>query len=155
MRYKVATDKQGLAQAIFGTQGTIHQKFLRQRAAEIGVGAGAKPLTEDRDAKLLSDEMKEVHDEMRGVAMKKWKAKFDEAKWSGVKEDLLKEAIRQRWEKDARFRKVLDSAKQQGKTLLFYTGSASSEYGGKRTQEGYLEGENKLGKAMMEIAGFE
>ena len=155
MRYKVATDKQGLAQAIFGTQGTIHQKFLRQRAAEIGVGAGAKPLTDDRDAKLLSDEMKEVHDEMRGVAMKKWKAKFDEAKWSAVKEDLLKEAIRQRWEKDARFRKVLDSAKQQGKTLLFYTGSASSEYGGKRTQEGYLEGENKLGKAMMEIAGFE
>ena len=70
------------------------------------------------------------------------------------KDDLLKEAVRQRWEKDARFRTIVEAAKQQSKTLLFYTGSASSEYGGKRTQEGYLEGENKLGKAMMEIAGF-
>jgi len=155
MRYKIATDKPGLAQSIFGPQGSIHQKFLRQRAAEIGVGAGAKPLTDERDAKLLVDELKEVHNEMRAVAMKKWKAAFDQAKWDGVKDDLLKEAVRQRWEKDARFRTIVEAAKQQGKTLLFYTGSASSEYGGKRTQEGYLEGENKLGKAMMEIAGFE
>jgi mRNA (guanine-N7-)-methyltransferase len=155
MRYKVATDKPGLAQSVFGTQGSIHQKFARQRAAEIGVGAGAKPLTEDRDAKLLTEELKDVHTEMRAVAMKKWKAKFDEAKWNSVKDDLLTEAIRQRWEKDARFRTVLEAAKQQGKTLLFYTGSASSEYGGKRSQEGYLEGENKLGKAMMKVAGFE
>jgi mRNA (guanine-N7-)-methyltransferase len=155
MRYKVATDKPGLAQALFGQHGTIHQKFLTQRSAEIGVGAGAKPLSDDRDAKLLVDEMKEIHDEMRGVAMKKWKAKFDESKWSSVKDDLLKEAVRQRWEKDARFRTILEAAKQQGKFLLFYTGSASSEYGGKRTQEGYLEGENKLGKAIMTAAGFE
>jgi predicted NAD-dependent protein-ADP-ribosyltransferase YbiA (DUF1768 family) len=155
MRYKVATDKPGLAQSIFGPQGSIHQKFLRQRAAEIGVGAGAKPLTDERDAKLHVEELKEVHNEMRAVAMKKWKATFDQAKWDGVKDDLLKEAVRQRWEKDARFRTIVEAAKQQGKTLLFYTGSASSEYGGKRTQEGYLEGENKLGKAIMEIAGFE
>ena len=101
------------------------------------------------------EELKEVHDEMRAVAMKKWKAKFDQAKWDSVKDGLLKEAIRQRWEKDARFHTTVEAAKQQGKTLLFFTGSASSEYGGKRTQEGYLEGENKLGKAMMEVAGFE
>ena len=155
MRYKVATDKPGLAQSLFGPQGSIHQKFLRQRAAEQGVGAGAKALTDDRDAKLLVEELKEVHDEMRAVAMKKWKAKFDQAKWDSVKDGLLKEAIRQRWEKDARFHTTVEAAKQQGKTLLFFTGSASSEYGGKRTQEGYLEGENKLGKAMMEVAGFE
>jgi hypothetical protein len=49
----------------------------------------------------------------------------------------------------------VEAAKQQGKTLLFYTGSASSEYGGKQTKEKYLEGQNKLGKAIMKIAGFE
>jgi predicted NAD-dependent protein-ADP-ribosyltransferase YbiA (DUF1768 family) len=155
MRYKVATDKSGLAQSLFGHQGSIHQKFARQRAAEVGVGAGAKPLSEDRDAKLLTEELKDVHTEMRAVAMKKWKAKFDEAKWNSVKDELLTEAVRQRWEKDARFRTVVEAAKQQGKTLLFYTGSASSEYGGKRSQEGALEGENKLGKAIMAVAGFD
>jgi hypothetical protein len=155
MRYKVATDKPGLAQALFSPTGTIHQKFLRQRDAEKGVGAGAKPLSEDRDAELLTAEMKEIHDEMRLTGMKKRSAKFNDAKWNDVKDDLLKEAVRQRYAKDARYRTVLEAAKQQGKTLLFYTGSASSEYGGKQTKEKYLEGENKLGKAMMEIAGFE
>jgi predicted NAD-dependent protein-ADP-ribosyltransferase YbiA (DUF1768 family) len=121
----------------------------------VGVGAGAKPLTDDRDAALIVEEMKDIHDEMKASAMKKWKATFNAPKWDSVKDDLLKEAVRQRWEKDARFHTIVEAAKQQGKTLLFYTGSASSEYGGKRTQEGLLEGENKLGKAIMMVAGFE
>jgi predicted NAD-dependent protein-ADP-ribosyltransferase YbiA (DUF1768 family) len=155
MKYKVATDKPSLAQSLFGSQGTIHQKFLRQKQAEIGVGAGSKPLTEAREAALLVEEMKEVHAESRQAAMKKWKAKFDEPKWNSVKEELLENAVQQRWTKDARFHKVVEAAKQQGKYLLFFTGSSSSEYGGKRTKEGHLEGENKLGKAIMKIAGFE
>lgn len=155
MRYKVASDKPGLAQALFSPNGKIHQKFLRQRDSEKGVGAGAKQLTDDRDAELLAEEMKEVHTEMRLTGMKKNGTKFDEAKWNGVKDDLLKEAVRQRFSKDVRFRTILEAAKQQGKTLLFYTGSANSEYGGKQTKEKYIEGENKLGKAMMAAAGFE
>ena len=154
MRYKVATDKPGLAQAIFSPTGTIHQKFLRLRDAEKGIGAGAKALTDDREAELITEELKEVHSEMRISGIKKRGAKFDENRWNEVRDDLLEEAVRQRYSKDARFRKILDAAKQQGKTLLFYTGSANSEYGGKQTKDKYLEGENKLGKAMMEIAGF-
>jgi mRNA (guanine-N7-)-methyltransferase len=155
MKYKVATDKPNLAQSIFGPDGTIHQKFLRQKQAEIGVGAGAKPLTEAREAALLVEEMKEVHTESRLAAMKKWKAKFDDAKWTTVKEELLENAVKQRWDKDARFHTIVEAARQQGKYLLFFTGSSTSEYGGKRTKEGYLEGENKLGKAIMKVAGFE
>jgi mRNA (guanine-N7-)-methyltransferase len=155
MKYKVATDKPAIAQSLFGSQGTIHQKFLRQKQAEIGVGAGSKPLTEAREAALLVEEMKEVHQESRLAAMKKWKAKFEESRWTEVKDDLLENAVKQRWDKDARFRKIVDAAREQGKYLLFFTGSSSSEYGGKRTKEGYLEGENKLGKAIMKVAGFE
>jgi predicted NAD-dependent protein-ADP-ribosyltransferase YbiA (DUF1768 family) len=80
---------------------------------------------------------------------------IDEAKWATVKDDVIEEAVKQRWTKDARFRKIVDAAKQQGKYLLFFTGSSSSEYGGKRTKEGYLEGENKLGKTIMKVAEFE
>jgi predicted NAD-dependent protein-ADP-ribosyltransferase YbiA (DUF1768 family) len=154
MRYKVATDKPGLAQALFSPSGKIHQKFLRQRDAEKGVGAGAKELTADRDAQLLAEEVKEIHVEMRITGMKKNGVKFDEAKWNNVKDDLLDEAVRQRYAKDARFRTIVEAAKQQGKILLFYTGSANSEYGGKQTKEKYIEGENKLGKSIMKIAGF-
>ena len=155
MRYKVATDKPTLAQSLFGPNGTIHQRFLRQRQAEIGVGAGAKPLTDAREAALLVEEMKEVHRESRQAAMKTWKAKYDDSKWMAVKDELLENAVKQRWDKDARFHTIVEAARQQGKYLLFFTGSSSSEYGGKRTQQGYLEGENKLGKAIMKVAGFE
>jgi hypothetical protein len=154
MRYKLATDKPGLSQSLFGTSGSIHQKFIRQRAAESGIGVGAKALTEERDSKLLVDELKEIHDSIKLSAMKKWGAKFNESTWKELENNLITEAITQRWTKDARFRTIVEAAKQQGKTLLFYTGSASSIYGGKRTAEGNLEGENKIGKTMMSVAGF-
>lgn len=157
MRYKLATDppKAGLAQSIFGQHGSIHSKYKTQRNAEVGVGAGAKALSDARDTELRVEELKEVHTEMRAAAMKKWKTKFDEAKWNEVKQELLENAVQQRWTKDARFRTIVEAAKQQGKYLLFFTGSALSEYGGKRTKDGYLEGQNLLGKAIMKVAGFE
>jgi len=155
MLYKHATDKPGLAQALFGPSGRIHQKFLRQRDSEKGVGAGAKELTDERNAELLTEEMKEVHAEIRLSGMKKAGVKFDTVKWEGMKDQILEEGVRQRYTTDAEFRTIVEAAKQQGKTLLFYTGSASSEYGGKQTKEKYLEGQNKLGKAIMKVAGFD
>jgi len=153
MRYKYATDKPTLASAIFGKDSPIiHQKYENMRRAEMG--PAMNPLSEDRAAALIVEEMKAVHTEMKATAMKKYKAKFDEVKWNSIKDDLLEEAVRQRWEKDAQFRTIVEAAKQQGKTLLFYTGSGTSEYGGKRTAEGVIEGENKLGKAIMKVAGF-
>jgi predicted NAD-dependent protein-ADP-ribosyltransferase YbiA (DUF1768 family) len=153
MRYKYATDKPTLATAIFGQESPIiHQKFENLRRAEMG--PTQKPLHPNRDAQLLTEEVKAVHAEMKPAAMKKHNAKFDEVKWNAVKEGLLEEAVKQRYAKDQDFRTILEAAKQQGKTLLFYTGSASSEYGGKRTAEGVIEGENKLGKMMMKVAGF-
>ena len=153
MRYKYATDKPTLATAIFGQESpVIHQKFENLRRAEMG--PSQKPLAANRDAQLLLEEVKAVHAEMKPAAMKKHNAKFDEIKWNAVKEGLLEEAVKQRWTKDQDFRTILEAAKQQGKTLLFYTNSASSEYGGKRTAEGFIEGENKLGKMMMKVAGF-
>jgi predicted NAD-dependent protein-ADP-ribosyltransferase YbiA (DUF1768 family) len=159
MKYKIASDKPGLADGLFGYEGTIHQKFARQRAAEIGVGVGAKQLTPDRDADLLTEEVKEIRAETTQKGMKARKAAFNEAKWEEVKDDLLREALRQRFERDARFRKIIEAAKAQKKTLLFYTGSASSEWGGKMTRSGngvgnILEGENKIGRFLMELADY-
>jgi hypothetical protein len=154
MKFKVASDKPSIAQSKFGSTGSIHQKFERQRQAETGVGAGYKALSDSRKAEILVEEIKEVRDESRLVKIKK-EAKFREKDWDSLKDDLLENAVKQRWDTDARFHTIVEAAKQQGKYLLFFTGSSSSEYGGKRTKEGYLEGENKLGKAIMKVAGFE
>lgn len=155
MKYKVATDKPGLADALFSREGQIHQKFIRQRNAERGIGAGMRELSDDRDAKLLTEEVKDIHAETMKKGMATRKAKFNEARWNELKDGLLREALRQRFEKDARFRKIVDAAKAQKKYLLFYTGSALSEMGGKRTKDGAIEGENKVGRYLMELADYE
>jgi predicted NAD-dependent protein-ADP-ribosyltransferase YbiA (DUF1768 family) len=93
---------------------------------------------------------------MRPPFLKRYKATVDEAKWATVKDSVLEEAITQRWTKDARFRKIITAARDRGKYLLYYTpGSSTSNMGGVRSlQSGRIEGENRIGKIMMKLAGY-
>jgi predicted NAD-dependent protein-ADP-ribosyltransferase YbiA (DUF1768 family) len=156
MRVKLATDppKPELAKAIFSREGTIHQKFLTDRLSL--TNAGTKPLSEEEDARLLETEVAAVKDAMRPPFLKRYKATVDEAKWATVKDSVLEEAITQRWTKDARFRKIITAARDRGKYLLYYTpGSSTSNMGGVRSlQSGRIEGENRIGKIMMKLAGY-
>jgi predicted NAD-dependent protein-ADP-ribosyltransferase YbiA (DUF1768 family) len=104
---------------------------------------------------LLKAESTAVRDAIRPTAFKKYKSVFDEAQWAVQKDDILKEGLRQRWETDARFRKIVEAARQKGMTLLYYTpGSNASNLGGVRKNSGVIEGENKMGKMILELAGF-
>jgi predicted NAD-dependent protein-ADP-ribosyltransferase YbiA (DUF1768 family) len=156
MRVKLATDppKPELAKAIFSREGTIHQKFLTDRLSL--TNAGTKPLSEEEEARLLETEVAAVKDAMRPPFLKRYKATVDEAKWATVKDSALEEAITQRWTKDARFRKIITAARDRGKYLLYYTpGSSTSNMGGVRSlQSGRIEGENRIGKIMMKLAGY-
>jgi predicted NAD-dependent protein-ADP-ribosyltransferase YbiA (DUF1768 family) len=154
MRAKLATDKPELAKTIFSREGTIHQKFLSDRLAL--TNAGTKPLSEEEDARLLETEVAAVKDAMRPPYLKRYKATVDEAKWATERDNILEEAIKQRWTKDARFRKIVEAARDRGKYLLFYTpGSTTSNVGGVRQlQTGRIEGENRIGKIMMKLAGY-
>ena len=155
MKYKLATNKSELASKIFSQEGEVHQSFLRTRATESAQGARA--LTAQRDHELLKAERAKVLEESNpGTSgMKKYRVTFDEGKWFGVKDGVLRDALTQRWEKDERMRRILAAAKAKGLVLLYYTGPGSgSDLGGKRTSEGYIDGENKVGKILMELAGF-
>jgi predicted NAD-dependent protein-ADP-ribosyltransferase YbiA (DUF1768 family) len=159
MRVKLATDKPELAETIFSRDGSIHQKFLTDRVAL--TNAGTKPLSEEEDARLLEAEIAAVKDAMREPFLKRyWRGApgkiVDEAKWATVKADVIEEAITQRWTKDARFRKIVETARDRGKYLLYYTpGAASSNVGGTRsTKTGVIEGQNLIGKAIMRLAGY-
>ena len=80
---------------------------------------------------------------------------LDEAKWLAHKDDVLKEALKQRWIRDERFRKIVEAARTQEKYLLYYTGSTTlTSFGGVRRDDGRIEGENQVGKIIMELAGF-
>jgi predicted NAD-dependent protein-ADP-ribosyltransferase YbiA (DUF1768 family) len=156
MKYKLATNKPELAKNLFSQEGEVHQSFLRTRATESAQGARA--LTAIRDHELLKSERSKVMDEsnpLGSTGMKKYRATFDEGKWFSVKDTVLREALRQRWDKDARLRKILEAVKAKGKVLLYYTGTGSgSDLGGKRTSDGYIDGENKVGRILMELGGW-
>jgi len=153
MRYKVASNKPELAGTVFGKDGTIHQQFLRKRVEE--TEGGTKPLSSEREKELNKLEITAVREAIRPSAFKKYKAVFDDAKWASNKDEILREGLRQRWETDARFRKIVEAARDKGKSLLYYSpGANSSNMGGVRKNSGLIEGENKIGAIIMELAGF-
>ena len=151
MKYKIATDKPQLAASVFSEEGTIHQKFLRERLA----ASGKKPLTEDQDQEFLRLEMVEVRNANRASNIKKFKAQFDEASWATQKDVVLREGLKQRWDKDARLHGIVEAARAQGKYLLYDTDAAGAgELAGVRKADGRIEGENKVGRILMQLAGY-
>lgn len=153
MRYRMASNTPDVATSVFSREGSIHQKYIRIRVDESE--GGKKPIPEKRDQRLLKEEDNEVRDEIRPSAFKRRSSTFDEAKWASKKDEILKEGLRQRWEKDKRFRKIVEAARDKGKTLLYYApGANSSNFGGVHRSTGQIEGENRIGKIIMELGGF-
>ena len=126
MKYKFATNAPKFAKSIFSRDGSIHQKYLNIRATE--TRAGAVKLSNPREAELLNDETSEIRKKTTPAGFNANKAVFDEAKWIASQDELLLYALTYRYDKDSRFRKIVEAARNQGKILLYYTrgGSASN-----------------------------
>jgi predicted NAD-dependent protein-ADP-ribosyltransferase YbiA (DUF1768 family) len=158
MKYKLATDKPELGADLFSSKGTIHTKYLRQRDQIAQKHKGDKEksqVKEHEDQELLRAESADVADAALPKTIKRYKAQYDEAKWIAQKDDVLKEALAQRWKSDARFRKIVEAARTKDKYLLYYTGSSTiTSFGGIRRDDGRIEGENQVGKIIMELAGY-
>jgi hypothetical protein len=152
-KYELASNKPELGKELFARTGTIHQEFLRQRATESAQGARA--LTAEREHDLLKAERKKVQDESAPATFKKYRATFDDTAWFTVKDKELEKALTYRWENDARLRRIVEAAKAKGLYLLYYTGVGSgSDLGGKRTDKGFIDGENKVGEILMRLAKY-
>lgn len=149
MKYKLATNKPELAPLLFGKAGTIRQEFARQRLAETKQGTQA--LTQAREDELLVLERAMILEESGAKGFKRHKASFDSSRWATVLDRVLEDAYGQRWEKDGQLRKIVEAARAQ-KLHLIYTGKGIPELAGKRTAEGRIEGENRLGELLMRLA---
>lgn len=151
MKVKYGAENADLAEALFSRTGTIHQEFIAIELAE--TGKGKRKLTEDRRYELLAEERDRVRDESVPSALKRQGAAFNPAKWAVVKDKMLREALNQRFTKDAEFQKIVLAAREKGKYLLYYS-QAADDLGGVRKADGHIEGENKVGKIIMELAGY-
>jgi len=138
---------------LFGSNGSIHQKFESERRLKTGTGG---KLSDTDYYALLKDESAAVKKAMMPSELRAYGVKIAEADWLAQKDRVLREGLTQRWERDARFRRVVEEAREKSKYLLYYIGpSGTGELSGvRRANDGRIEGENKIGRIIMELAGF-
>ena len=154
MKYKMATDKPELAETLFAQDGQIHQEFLGKRSTESAQGTRA--LLAERNHELLIAELTMVGKESSPSAFKKYRVTYKPEVWNSVKDSVLRTALQQRWERDKKLRRIVEAAKAKKLVLLYYTGQGTgSDLGGKYVvKDKTIDGENKVGRILMELAGY-
>ncbi len=80
-------------------------------------------------------------------------AKFNEAAWADARERVLTEYVRQRYERDSEFRKILDAVKERDGRLVFSPLGSGNELSGK-VEGDAISGDNLYGRALMRTVGL-
>ena len=85
--------------------------------------------------------------------MKKLKCSLDIAQRNGMADEVMRSALRARWECDSSFRAILleAPAKAEGITLLHHGRGGAKSYWGGTVKGGAIMGQNKLGEMLMEL----
>ncbi len=150
MKLKLASNKSILAKQLMSTAGSIHQAALIKRRTKGGIA-----LDSPYDIELRGEESNEVKKGMLKKSLNSLRAVFDETAWIPIKDNALRNALEYRWENDKRFHGIVEAARNQGKYLLYSSDSPGSELGGVRSPAtGRIDGENKVGIFIMQLAGF-
>jgi predicted NAD-dependent protein-ADP-ribosyltransferase YbiA (DUF1768 family) len=153
MKFKLASNKPDLAKTLFSQAGSIHQEFQRTRITE--TMNGTRALSEERELVLVKEERKKVLNVFTQKETKAFGVIFNEGQWVTERDNVLEYALQQRYELDARYRKIIEKVKELGLYLLYDTGTVfGAELGGKRKSDKTIDGENKVGKIIMKLAGY-
>jgi predicted NAD-dependent protein-ADP-ribosyltransferase YbiA (DUF1768 family)/SAM-dependent methyltransferase len=148
MKFKYASGRPELA-TIFSRKGEIHQQWVAARLAQ-QKAMGNKVLSKDQQNELLLKETDAVLTEATKYLNTK-SVRFEESKWATVKDKLLREAVSQRIRSDKWFCVITDAAIQQGKYML-YNNEKDMELGGTYGANKKIQGLNKYGLIVMELA---
>jgi hypothetical protein len=161
MKLKHGAGKPDLAVKLFSTKtGAVH---LHAKAEMKRQGIDANPKSKDKKAKLsalLLEELVSIKDIMNPDTLRKdYKTVVDPAAWNRVKDYHYRRGLENRWAKYALFHTIVEKAREAKKYLLYFRtskiGDATGELSGVwRVKTGQIEGENKIGRMIMEIANF-
>jgi hypothetical protein len=152
MQLKFGGRAPDLAKELFSTTGKIHQ--AAEGARRLKSGRGGK-LSEKDYYESIKDEAIAIKNALSPSALRPYKIKMDESEWNKHKDELLRNALKQRWDRDKRFHTIVEKARTLKKYLLYYTSNTGGgEMSGVLRENGTIDGENKMGRYIMEIAGF-
>jgi hypothetical protein len=158
MKLKHLGKKAGAAKTLLSTTGTIHQSFLPKYAKK---STESEKAYKERVLDVLEEELAEVKKQTTNKALAKFGVSIDQDQWDIEQEPYLRYGLESRWTTDAKFRQIVQAAKDKGKYLLYYLkgkklgGNPTGPLTGRRLPAtGQIEGGNLIGKLIMEIAGF-
>jgi predicted NAD-dependent protein-ADP-ribosyltransferase YbiA (DUF1768 family) len=143
-KYMLATNKPELGAQLFSLTGNIHQGYEMKKPGK----------SADEVATLIEEEGSAMRDAQKPAAFRKTAAKFNQEAWDAVKERVIADLVRQRYEGDARFREILNALATQKARLVYFTAGGSTEMSGSLKPDGSIEGENLLGRAYMKQVGL-
>ncbi len=151
-KYQLATDKAEIGPQIFRVEGAVHAKWDKEREKIMAT----MPSGDERERameKSVDDQVAMTRVASGANKMKAYKATYDRAAWDAQKEGAYRAYLRQRFEKDERFREMVLAIREAGGQILFANGTEPSELGvGIRLDGSVAGGENKVGNWMMELA---
>ena len=148
LKYQLGTNKPELGAQIFSTTGNIYQKYLEERRA-LGDSASEEDLADLRDKLGIN-----MRDAQKPATIKKSGATFDSDKYVESVPAALEVYLKQRYDEDAMFRKILEAVKEQRIRLVAYTATADTEMTGTIEKDGSITGMNILGRALMKLVGL-
>ena len=147
MKFKYASSRPDYAEK-FSRAGSIHQFWLNEREVA-RKNKRNKQLSRDDYNKFVKAESDEVERELYKL-INQADVGFEEATWSTVKDALIQQAIAQRLRGDKRFCAIVNATILQKKYLL-YT-NKKTELGGERSANGTIQGQNKYGRYILQLA---
>ena len=151
-KYQLATNKPELGTQIFSTVGNIHQAIVEEKQK---LTEGKRTLTADEEATFIESEGTQFRNAQKPVDIRKTGAKFNADAWTNEAiESVLNDYLRQRFEGDAQFRKILEAVAAQNARLVYSVPKSASELCGTVTDAGAIEGHNLYGRALMKLVGL-
>jgi predicted NAD-dependent protein-ADP-ribosyltransferase YbiA (DUF1768 family) len=136
-KYALASNKPELGAQIFSVTGNIHQKYESQK----------------KSADAVDEEGVSMRDAQKPAAYRKTATTFNQEAWDAIKERVIADLVRQRYEGDAHFREILNAAAKLRARLMYYTQGGATDLSG--TEKGdAIQGDNLLGRAYMKQVGY-
>jgi SAM-dependent methyltransferase len=141
-------------------KGSIHRSALRLMEAQKLVGATLSKEKKLKQLPILLNELIDLKNQMSPATLAAdYKTVIDASAWDKIKDYHLRRALQMRWTKDKMFRTIVEKARAEKKYLLYYIsrkiGDPTGEFAGRLNEKtGRIEGENKVGKMIMELANF-
>jgi SAM-dependent methyltransferase len=161
MMLKYGAKNSDLALTLLSTEkGSIHRIAVREMQKQKVEGDVTSKDKRGKQIAILLQELVDIKNQMNPSTLASTnKVVIDAAAWDKVKDYHLRRALNERWTKDKMFRQIVEKARLEKKYLLYYVtkkvGDPTGELTGRLSEKtGRIEGENKVGKLIMELANF-